>query len=288
MGVWDRSWLLAKTTFGVIKQDKEMLWFPVLSGFFSILFSVALLVPTFLVRFSERVAGDSLAFTPLEYAVLFVEYFGLAFIATFFNVCVVYTTRTRLSGGDATFGESFKFALSRIHLIAAWSLVSASVGLILRSIDKLAERAGPLGGIILSLVRFAMASAWSIVTLFVIPAMVYKNLGPIEAIKDSMQTLKQHWGESLVRHFGMGLAAFVCFLPALVLFAAGVAAMSTIPVLGILLMALGFLGALAVITVFNVANTVYNTALYHWAAHGNTPQGFDSSLIAGAFTPKSA
>lgn len=286
MGVWDRSWFLARTTFGVIKQDKEMLWFPVLSGLFSILFSVALLVPTFLVHFTERVAGESLAFTPLEYAVLFVEYFGLAFIATFFNVCVVYTTRTRLSGGDATFGESLKFALSKIHLIAAWSLVSATVGIILRAIDKLAERAGPLGGIILSLVRFALASAWSIVTLFVIPAMVYRDLGPFEAIKDSMATLKRHWGESLVRHFGMGLAAFVCFLPALFVFALGIFVMASIPALGILLMVVGFLGALAVITVFNVANTVYNTALYHWAAHGVTPPGFDNSMIVGAFAPK--
>jgi hypothetical protein len=37
----------------------------------------------------------------------------------------------RLSGGDATFFDSIKFAFSRVHLILGWSVVSATVGLFL-------------------------------------------------------------------------------------------------------------------------------------------------------------
>lgn len=243
MGVWDRSWLLARTSFGIIRQDREMLWFPVLAAFFSLLFTAALLVPTFLLEFQRLTSGawsaEALSLTPVQFAVLFIDYFGLAFIATFFNVCVVYTTRTRLSGGDATFMDSITFATSRLHLIAAWSLVSASVGLLMRALDRLAERLGGLGGLLVSILRWFMASAWSITTIFVIPAMVYRDLGPLDALRDSVETLKRHWGESLIRHFGLGLAAFVCTLPALVLVLAGFAAMSAAPPLGLALIAPG-------------------------------------------------
>ena len=118
MGSWDRSWSITQTSFSIIRKDSEMLWFPVLAGFFSLLFSAALIVPTFILNVAEQAGGDRLVVGPLQYVVLFITYFGLSFIATFFNVCVVFTTRVRLSGGDATFMDSVKFALSRIHLIA--------------------------------------------------------------------------------------------------------------------------------------------------------------------------
>jgi len=87
-----------------------------------------------------------LHFDAVAYVLLGVSYLGLSFIATFFNVCVVYTTKTRFEGGDATFFDSIKFALSKLHLIFAWSLVSATVGLLLHALDQVAQRAGLVGG----------------------------------------------------------------------------------------------------------------------------------------------
>lgn len=287
MGVWDRSWMLMSASFGVIRKDKEMLWFPVLSGLFSLLFTAALIVPTFIATLSSATLEELPAFSPLQIAVLFFNYFGLSFIATFFNVCVVYTTRVRLSGGDATFLDSVKFALSRVHLIAAWSVVSASVGLLLHALDSLAERLGLLGKILISLLRWVIASAWAITTIFVVPAMVYRDLGPIDAIRDSIATLERHWGESLVRHFGLGIAAFVCMIPPVLLVVAGVASVGSAPAAAVALIAIGVVVGIGVITVFNVANTVFNTALYHWAVKGVAAEGFHPDWLSGALRPKS-
>jgi hypothetical protein len=284
MGVWDRSWAITRTSFGLIGKDKEMLWFPVLSGIFSLLFAAALLVPTFVLQIVEHTGKARLVVGPAQYAVLFVTYFGLSFIATFFNVCVVHTTRVRLSGGDATFLDSIKFALSRAHLIAAWSVVSATVGLLLRGLDSLAERAGLIGKILLSILRSMLASAWAIITVFVVPAMVYKDLGPFAAISDSLSTLKKTWGESLARYYGMGLASFVCMLPCIALVLAGVFVLGSTPPLGLVLIGLGLLGFLAVALVFGVANTVFNTVLYHWATTGAAQDGIDPAVLSGAFT----
>jgi hypothetical protein len=284
MGVWDRSWSITRLSFDVIRKDKEMLWFPILAGFFSLLFSAALIVPTFVLDVAREKLGDGVA--PLQMAAAFVTYFALAFIATFFNVCVVYTTRVRLSGGDATFMDSIKFAFSKVHLIAAWSLLAASVGLLLRALDALAERTGLAGKIILYILRSILATAWSIMTIFVVPSMVYRGLGPIDAIKDSLDTLKRTWGESLVRYYGLGLAAFVCAIPCFVVFGLGIAASSSVPAAGVALIGIAIVGFLAVSLVFGVASTVFNTVLYQYALTGAVPAGFDQEILAGAFRPR--
>jgi len=125
-----------------------------------------------------------------------------------------------------------------------------------------------------------------VVTLFVIPAMVYQDLGPIDAIKSSIETLRSTWGESLARHYGMGLASFLFSLPGILVGVLAVFGMGgVLPTgVGIALLALAGLYILGVALVFNVANAVFNTALYHYATSRQVPAGFSPEVLQGAFT----
>lgn len=289
MGVFDRSWQLTKLSFGVIRQDKEMLLFPVLAGFFSLAYSAALLVPTVVVKLTHsgaHGAGARGALSALDWALCFVTYLGLAFIATFFNVCAVYTSKKRFEGGDATFGESIRFALSRVPRIFSWSLLAATVGLLLTALDNAAERAGGIGKLLLSILRGILGGLWSVITIFVVPAMVYEDLGPIDAIKSSIGTLRRTWGENLVRHFGLGLIQFL-FIALGVLMTIGVVVVMAplggpLLLIGVVAMIVYFIG---VVLVFSVANTVFVTALYAYA-NGSQPPGFDRDLLARALGPR--
>ena len=288
MNFWDRTWALTRMTFDVIKKDNEMLLFPLLAAICSVLFSVAMLFPTVITHLLND--GGSFVWGPLQLAATFATYFGLAFITTFFNTCVVYTTRVRLSGGDATFGQSVSFAFSRIGRIISWSALAASVGLLLSMLENAARNAKGVGSILLSILRGLLATAWNVVTLFVVPAMVYQDLGPIDAIKSSMDTLRNTWGESLARHYGMGLASFLFTLPGILGGVLIVVAMGGgLPVgVGVALLAAVGLYILGVALVFNVANAVFNTALYHYATSRQVPAGFSPEVLQGAFTQSHA
>lgn len=285
MNFWDRTWALTRMTFDVIRKDNEMLLFPVLAAVCSVLFSLAMLFPTVITHLLND--GSSFAWGPLQVMATFATYFGLAFITTFFNTCVVYTTRVRLEGGDATFGQSLGFAFSRLGRIISWSLLAASVGLLLSMLENAARNAKGVGAILLSILRGLLATAWNVVTLFVVPAMVYRDLGPIDAIRSSMETLRNTWGESLARHYGMGLASFLFTLPGILgVVLAFVAMGSGLPVgAGIALLAVAGLYILGVTLVFNVANAVFNTALYHYATSRQVPAGFSPEVLQGAFSP---
>ena len=286
MNVISRSWEITKLTFSVIGQDKEMLFFPFFASIASVLVVAAIFIPTGVLQvFGEGdVSGG--AWGAVEYSILFVVYFGLAFIATFFNVCVVYTTKTRFQGGDATFMESIRYGISKIVIIFQWSLLAATVGLALSILERIAERLGGVGGIVVQIIRSVLGMGWSVVTLFVVPVLVYENVSPTQAVRRSKDILKKTWGESLARTFGLGAIQFLSILTVIGI-TAGLGTLAPQGPWTLLVLALGGLCALSVILVFNVANIVFNTALYVYANTGEEPTAFDAKVLVRALKTKS-
>lgn len=279
MNSFERSWELTKASWRVLNHDRELLLFPILSVVFSAAFVVAILFPTVILALLNEA---SVAFAFPFYVSVFVMYFGLAFIATFFNTCVVYTTKTRFEGKNATFGESIRFSLSRMHLIFYWSLVAATVGIILRMLENAAQKSR--GRFIIRMVVSMLGAAWSIVTLFVVPGMVYYGLGPFDAIKKSIGAIRKTWGENLIAYLGFGFAQMVflivgilAFIPLFFLF------LAFGPLGVVLVILLGILYVVAVVLVFGILKSIFHTALFVYAEKGKVPSGYSKEMLKGAF-----
>ena len=287
MNVFSRSWQITKMSFSVINKDRELLAFALLSFVFSAIFSIAMIVPSVL----SEIINEGQPVSELEvyqYIIIFATYFGLAFIATFFNVCVVYTAKIRFEGGDATFGESIRFAFSRIGLIIRWSLLSASVGLLLNILERAVSSFGKVGEIVGRIIIGLMGAAWSIATIFVVPILVYDGLGPIDAVKKSMSAVKETWGENIVRSIGLGLMTFFAYF-AVIAGGVGLTILLTnyFEIAG-LITGLVIGGCLLLFTglLFKVASTVFTTALFVYANEKIVASDYDPALIVGAFKSK--
>ncbi len=280
-----RSWEITKLSFDVIKKDKELIGFPILAGIFSLIYLIAMIFPSIISQVLKGVGIDK--FGSLEYIMVFLTYLGLAFIATFFNVCVVYTTKTRFAGGNATFGESISYAFSKTHLILSWSLLSATVGLLMNVIDQLAEKLGAIGEMVVKILNSLLGMIWSIITIFVVPGMVYHDLGPIEAIKKSVEVLKKTWGESLIRYYGLGLVSFLFVFIGVVVGIFLTIGLSGLGIWGIVAgVGLTVAYVILVVLIFGIANTIFNTALFVYADTGKLPQGYTQEVMQGAFRQK--
>jgi hypothetical protein len=287
MNAFSRSWMITKLTFGVINKDRELLWFALLSFVFSTLFAVAMIFPSVVPTLVENdFSQESLQM--FQYVIIFLTYFGLAFIATFFNVCVVYTTKVRFEGGNATFGESLTFALSKLRLIFQWSLLSATVGLVLRILHQLASSLGKIGQIVANILIGLLGMAWSIMTIFVVPVLVYEGLGPIDALKKSTEVIKRTWGESLIKAIGLGLVQLLVFVVIIVVSGALTYALASAFDLTGILIGIAICGLSLLLTglIFTVANTIFNTALYVYANNSIIASGFNEDVMKGAFREK--
>lgn len=287
MNAFSRSWMITKLTFAVINKDRELLWFALLSFIFSSLFAIAMIFPSVIPSLMKNgISQESLQ--SFEYVIIFLTYFGLAFIATFFNVCVVYTTKIRFEGGNATFGESIRFAFSKLSLILQWSLLSATVGLLLRVLHNLASNLGKVGQLIANILIGLLGMAWSIITIFVVPVLVYEGVGPIDALKKSTQVIKKTWGESLIKTIGLGLIQMLIFF--LIIIGSGAltyALVSAFDITGLFVgVGIGLLLLLLAGLIFTVASTIFNTALYVYANNNLVAPGFKEEVMQGAFRPK--
>lgn len=275
MGRIARTWSLAKTSWGILNQDRELLILPVVSFGATLVAIATFLVPLFLVS-NVTETGEPGA---LEYVVGFVLYLVLSFITIYFQTALVSAAHERLSGGDPTLKSAIKGANRHLPQILAWSLLTATVSLILRAIE---ERAGFVGRIIAGIIGIA----WTLATFLVVPTYVIEDLGPIDAVKRSGALLKQTWGENIASQVGFGLLGFIAAIPGIAVIALGAAAGGPVLAIAIVLAVVWF-GLVSV--VLTAMNAIFQTALFHHAAGqpiAVTSGGFNQDQLSAAFKPK--
>ena len=125
-----RSWRLAQASLEVLKQDKELLIFPIISAIVMVFVTLTFLIPTLLGNVFDTILNTGIPV--FGYVVLFLFYLAQYFVVYFTSTALVGAAMIRLRGGDPTVKDGFQVALSRILPIAGWSLVSATVGLLLK------------------------------------------------------------------------------------------------------------------------------------------------------------
>ncbi len=273
MGKISTTWELAKVSWGILRDDKELALLPVLSAICAVLVSVTFVFPFLIMPKILEPDGFGLA----RIMGPFVYYLANYFVVIFFNTALIHAATIRLRGGHATVADGLNFAWANVGRILQWAVLAATVGMILRA---LSERAGWIGRIIVGLI----GAAWTIATYFVVPVMVYEQLGPIDAVKKSAQMLRDTWGERLTASFSFGLLFFLLALPAIGLpFAVGFL-LGWIP--GLVMAAICVLYFIALGVVHAALNGIFQAALYEYTRSKTAMGPFTPQMLNSAWQPK--
>jgi len=286
--MWGRmanGWMLAKESWNVLRCDKELLLFPLLSGIACMFVLASFAVPLWASGYVGGVMEDQEgargpAGEVLGYVILFAFYFVNYFVIVFFNSALVSCAVIRFKGGNPTLGDGLSSAFERLPQIAGWAAVAATVGVVLKIIESRSERVGQL-------VTSFLGMAWSIVTYFVVPVIVVEQASPFRALKRSTQVMKSTWGESLVANFGIGMIVFLASLLAFIpIVLGGVAMASEQFVLGGIAIAMGVILLLLISLISSALNAIIIAALYLYAAEKTVPKQFSDDLFRQAFASK--
>jgi hypothetical protein len=277
-----RSWQLVKASAAVLKQDRKLILFPLISSMamLAVLASFAIPVLGWVVFGARSGQADAVSSNSF-YALGFLFYLTQYFVIFFFNAALVGAAMIRLDGGSPTLSDGLRLAASKWTSILGYAAIAATVGMVLRAI---AERVGFLGRIITGL----LGVGWTLATYLVVPVLVARDVGPVEAVKESALILKRTWGENLVGQAGLGAAfALIQFL----VVALGVAlviaaATSGSAILMVLSLALTIGAVLLSILVHGALSGIYAAALYRFATQNGNSQGFDTDALRGAFVAK--
>lgn len=274
-----RSWNLVRASASVLRSDKELLVFPLISALAAIAVALSFALPIFGLGIHRQF--DNAGGSALMYGWGFLFYLAQYFVIFFFNTALVGAAMIRLDGGDPTVADGLRIARGKIVPILGYAAIAATVGLLLRALE---EKAGFIGRIVIGLIGVA----WTVATFLTVPVLVARDIGPIDAVKESAALLQQTWGENLIGNGGIGLAFGLVNVAVVVV---GVLLVTAIASQGLATLAIG-IGALFVLLVTGLALTqaalagIYSAALYCYATQGDAPGGFDGALLEGAFARK--
>lgn len=272
---FSNSWQLVKASARVLRADKELMVFPLISGAALILVSVVFFLPLTLIGSGFSVSSEGMSI--VGYVGLFLFYVVQYSVIFFFNSALVGAAMIRLDGGDPTVSDGLRIARQRLPAILGYALIAATVGMVLQAAK---ERAGFLSKMVISLVGLA----WNLATYLVVPVLVTQDVSPIDAIRESARVLKRTWGEQIVGNVGLGwffvlmwIGLGLLFVPAIVVVGMtgqGLAIGAVIVLFGLL--------ALTTALVQATLGGIYSAALYRFATAGDAGM-FDTAQLQGAF-----
>jgi hypothetical protein len=278
MGRWERAKQLASSSWAVLRQDKELMVLPLISGIASIAVGATFLVPIFLTsQTTDALGNETSRFGVVQVLLGLAMYAVLAYVTIFFRTALLCGADERMRGGSPTLASALGAAGQRAGRILPWAIVSATVSVVLRGLE---ERSGLLGRIVIGMIGLA----WTVVTFLVLPILVFEGVGVGDAVRRSATLLKSTWGENLIVNGGLGLITVLLLLPAFALFGIGIALGSagSVVVLG----AWAAVWMVAVVCWSSAMSAVFQLALYRYAVDGQAPAAFATVDLGHAFSPK--
>jgi hypothetical protein len=270
---------LLGASWRMLRQDRELLWLPALGALASMVAAVLLFLPGWFI--GAAVGGtDHHSWAATMGGLLAAV--AATIVGIYFQAALVIGANVRADGGDPTLRGCLQAAWTLRRPILMWGLLSATVGVAIRTLER---RFGILG----SLLGFLGGLAWAIASFLVVPVLVAEDLGPVASVKRSSQLIKATWGTSLRTTLRFGLIQVGLILVPAVVGIVGVAAIASGSAvgtaIGILLVLAAVAGFLGLVMVFSAIGGYARTLIYRYAS-GRPVPGIDPMLFAGVFQPK--
>jgi len=266
-----RGWQLTKKSWALLRENPELLRFPLYGGAATILCAIVVVGPgIFLIEDDQAVFGGALAV---------IGFYLLAVIGTYFSVGLAAAADMIFHGQQAGGSDGLAVARTRFSAIAGWAALSATIGIALSAL----ENQGAIGQIVGRL----LAVGWSLITFLAVPVIALEGTGPFETLKRSSSLFKSRWGAQVTGNIAIGGAVFLFgVLPSALLIFAGFLIWASASFAGALLLVLGVIGLAISMLVSSALSNIFGVALYRYALDGEALGGFTADELNSAVRTK--
>ena len=312
MGRFQATWELVRRSFSVLMQEKKLLFFPVVTSFFTVFIFLFFIAPIpfqptghsyldaehweavadsiLLGDVSQLDSGGAFTLDTWFMGYLTLLYLLSMFLLTFFNTAFFNEIIHALNGQPVSIVGGLRFAMTRLRAIALWSLLAGAVGIV---IQKLEQQFGLVGRWIVGLIGIV----WSVASVFAVPVIIREDetTSPFDVLKRSAVLIRARWGEGLIGYVGIRTAGAVLALSLIIVFSillvvlglwVGTAFPSLLTPFIVVLVASWLLVSVLVAYFENVINKIFQCALYIYAAEGVVPGPFETALLDSAWKVK--
>lgn len=277
MGKWADGKVLSKKSWGLLRENKYFVKFPLIG------FALALIPIVTLGGLAAFFAVEDMTVAAIVVAIIGLVLANLAY--TLSTAALVAAVDQEFSGTDSSVGYGYGKAFAKLGPLVVWSLVQAVVSALL-SLLRGNDGAAGVAGNVLSAIG---AAAWSIVTFFVIPFIIVHNEGAIPALKKSVVMVREKWGTQVTGGIRIGLGLLIVVLPAIAFVAFGIflaANDSATVAIGVALIVLGVALFMIAALLSSALRAIFSVALFHFVSGKGNIAPFTEQELQGVLTKK--
>jgi len=275
-----RGWRITKRSFQIIKQDKEILVFPILETMFYILVSGIFVLLAFSFGIVSSIINNNFS-NMLIYVLFLIYIYSLYLAGIFFEGAIVSSASIRLSGKNPSLRDGLSLPLKKTGKLFLWALIAMIVGIILNFLANLGKGRGRGFNIASKAGAAGLGIAWNLTTLLIIPVLLFEKLGIFSSIGRSASLFKQTWGENLTAQFSTGGIFFLLGLLSIIPLAIAVVAGNVGFLLVMIVLFFLYLGVLIVLA--TSVNGILVAVLYRYAVTKKDPRVFEESVMSEMF-----
>jgi hypothetical protein len=191
---------LMRTSSELVRRDRALLWFPVVSTLCLIVTAGFWLLEG---AWLHTVHGPWFLFLPL----VLLGLYSLDFVGIFFSVALAGAVNAVLDGREPSFSDGLNVAWSRLGSIAGWAGYSLCVSLALGFLQRIHRWTGTAAEI-----------AWGFATFFVVPLIALEGMAAGEARRRSFELARMNWQAETG---GLGSLQAALFVPVVLFVLAG-------------------------------------------------------------------
>lgn len=287
---WKQSRAVTSQAWTVIKQNPYMLAFPVVSAILAIITTlviggVGVAALGWSTVTSDAASGEVSGGSALVGAVvLFIAAYVATLITVVFMGGLVKCADEELQGRDSSFGAGLSASLSRLPALMGWALIETIVGWIISAVQGDGTNDNVLVTILRAVLAGLMQVAWTIISFFVLPLIILRGKGPVEAIKESVKLIRATWGMQVAGGVRIGgIIGLIAVLPGiLVAVAGGFIAMAGTPALGIPISTIGVIVVILASILISAMKAVFSVALLRYVEEGTAVGPFSADELQSA------
>ncbi|MCA0457521.1 MAG: DUF6159 family protein [Chloroflexi bacterium] len=282
---------LTRQSWAALRANPQLLIFPVISLIGMIIVTILFFIPitatgilSSIGEQGRRGSGD--INQGLFFIVMFFYYFVTYTVIIFSNTALVGAAMRLARGETATVRDGINIAMARISKIVVYALISATIGMIAKSIQQSGRNSNNIvAAIVSSIIAGIIQGAWNMVVFFAIPVLVVEDIGVMDSLKRSLGLFKETWGETFTGNFAIG--AVSCLVSALMTVVAvvliGLAIASKSVALIVLTVVVVVLAFVAISLINGAINGIFQASLYQYATTGDAGKLIDTQLAHDAF-----
>lgn len=275
------GWKMGKAVRRIVMQDKSLMFYPIVAVILSIIsflivFGIGL-ISAFIISGSD--ISKSSFFAIIIFSI-FIAYISIEFVSIYVNIALLIAFKHFIKKKKIKMKDSFKETKKYGKNILKWAIFYSVLIMILNAIES------EFGGITRIIIGFIGSLAISAATFFVVPVILEENIGPISAMKESINIIYHKFGQTFGGIAFIDLYSFIFVIIGIAIIFSSIILLSSVFAILLISIIIGIIFLIYGLIYGATLKNIFKLIIYDYANGKQLPKEINEQTLLNSIIKK--